>query len=163
VSAVEEPAHSVVVDRDVCGKWMPRAHAPCARKPRHPGKCITAEALAGQATRRPPKTDRRHGVRTRDDPAVRARWNRTHKFVRLGITERQFNEILAAQNHACAMCRRPFADDQRIFADHDHNCCPYQPKRTAKTCGRCIRGLLCFRCNTALGYIEKYGERPEPT
>ncbi|HVT68965.1 MAG TPA: endonuclease domain-containing protein [Trebonia sp.] len=32
----------------------------------------------------------------------------------------------------------------------------YTPSdRTAKTCGRCIRGLLCVKCNTALGYIEK--------
>jgi Recombination endonuclease VII len=76
--------------------------------------------------------------------------------VRLGITEDRFNELLEAQGHACAMCREPFGD---AFpqADHDHTCCEKQPKARAKTCGECIRGLLCFRCNTALGYIEKYG------
>jgi hypothetical protein len=54
------------------------------------------------------------------------------------------------------MCHEPFGD---AFpqADHDHRCCEKQVKATAKTCGECIRGLLCFRCNTALGYIEKYG------
>ena len=56
------------------------------------------------------------------------------------------------------MCLDPFEQGQRIFADHDHSCCPKQLKATARTCGRCIRGLLCFRCNTALGYIELYGE-----
>jgi hypothetical protein len=59
---------------------------------------------------------------------------------------------------ACGMCHEPFAEGQRIYADHDHNCCKKQVKATAKTCGRCMRGLLCLRCNTALGYIELYGE-----
>ena len=66
--------------------------------------------------------------------------------------------ILADQDYCCAMCREPFERDDRIFADHDHSCCPKQRKATAKTCGKCIRGLLCFRCNTALGYIELYGK-----
>jgi hypothetical protein len=56
------------------------------------------------------------------------------------------------------MGHEPFKEGQRIFTDHDHNCCPKQIKATAKTCGKCVRGLLCFRCNTALGYIELYGE-----
>lgn len=65
--------------------------------------------------------------------------------------------MLEAQGHACAMCAKTFGEGDRIFADHDHTCCPKQVKATAKTCGRCVRGLLCFRCNTALGYIENYG------
>ena len=65
--------------------------------------------------------------------------------------------MLQAQGSACAMCGEPFDEGDRIFADHDHTCCPKQVKATAKTCGRCVRGLLCFRCNTALGYIENYG------
>lgn len=91
-------------------------------------------------------------------PEDRARWHKAHKFVRLGITEDQFNAMLEAQGCACAMCREPFGEGERIFADHDHNCCPKQIKQTAKTCGKCIRGLLCFRCNTALGDVELYGE-----
>lgn len=66
--------------------------------------------------------------------------------------------MLQKQGHACAMCHEPFEGGQRIFADHDHNCCEKQYKATAKTCGKCVRGLLCFRCNTALGYVEMYGE-----
>lgn len=141
-----------------CGKWMPRKKATCARKRGHKGDCRTAEGMKDSTQR---KTARRRGIRRRDDPAVKAQWTRAHKFVRLGITEEEFNQMLEAQGYACAMCREPFAEGQRINSDHDHNCCPKQPKATAKTCGKCIRGLLCFRCNTALGYIEKYGALAE--
>jgi hypothetical protein len=138
----------------LCLKWMPRSATYCARQGGHPGKCLTAAALVD---RRPRKTSRRRGVRIEDDPAVKARWNRAYKFTRLGITEEEFNGRLEAQGYCCTMCRLPFEEDRRICADHDHNCCETQPKARAKTCGKCIRGLLCFRCNTALGYVELYG------
>jgi hypothetical protein len=55
------------------------------------------------------------------------------------------------------MCRKPFGDDEYPQVDHDHACCPAPPpKFPLKSCGKCIRGLLCFRCNTALGYFEQY-------
>jgi Recombination endonuclease VII len=91
-------------------------------------------------------------------PEVKARWNKAHRFVRLGMTEEQFDAMLKAQDYACGMCFEPFEEDERIFADHDHACCPTDPTGHTRSCGRCLRGLLCFRCNTALGYIELYGE-----
>lgn len=143
---------------DLCGEWMPKAGTTCGRRPSHPGKHITAQALKQQVDNRPRKTTRRVGVRLRDDPVVVARWRRAAKFNKLGISEERFNQMLAGQDYACAMCRRAFEEEERIFADHDHNCCPKQLKQTAKTCGDCIRGLLCFRCNTALGYVEQYAD-----
>jgi Recombination endonuclease VII len=138
---------------------MPIAQAPCGRRPGHPGKCITAKALQTMVDNRPRKTTRRRGKRLADDPAVRARWNRVNKLNRLGITEEQYQDLLEAQGRACAMCREPFGDTRDTFPqiDHDHNCCEPDPSGRARSCGECIRGLLCFRCNTALGYIEKYG------
>jgi hypothetical protein len=76
-----------------------------------------------------------------------------HKFVRLGITEERFNDLLEAQGHACAICREPFGD-KFPQADHDHNCHEAKRKARAKACEKCIRGLLCVRCNTHLGWWE---------
>lgn len=140
---------------DRCGKWMPRKRAHCARRLDHKGECRTAEALADSRQR---ITDRRRGVRRRDDPEARRRWHRKHKFVRLGITETQFNELLEGQDYRCAICRMPFRG-KRVCVDHDHTCCPKQIKQTAKTCGKCIRGLLCVPCNTGLGFLEDWPEQ----
>jgi hypothetical protein len=158
MSATKGRTRSAAVGQARCGKWMPRAGAVCGRKPDHAGKCTTARALKQQVDNRPRKTTRKRGVRSASDPAVRSRWNRAHRFVRLGITEAAFDAMLAAQGNACAMCRRPFGPHERICADHDHRCCPKQVKASARTCGKCIRGLLCFRCNTALGYVELFRE-----
>lgn len=39
----------------------------------------------------------------------------------------------------------------RLCVDHDHQCCPI-----GGSCGKCIRGILCTKCNTFLGH---YGDR----
>lgn len=51
------------------------------------------------------------------------------------------------QDGACAICTEPFTERPHI--DHDHNCCP-----TVKTCGKCVRGLLCRGCNLAIGLLK---------
>lgn len=62
-----------------------------------------------------------------------------------GLDRDQINEMLHHQSHSCAVCGSTFAgDDYRI--DHDHSCCP-----GVRTCGRCVRKLLCRHCNTGLG------------
>lgn len=59
-----------------------------------------------------------------------------------------YEALLEAQGGRCAICRSDGSDMERRFhVDHDHTCCP----RTWGTCGKCIRGLLCHRCNLMLG------------
>jgi hypothetical protein len=135
-------------DKATCNKWMSRAKDYCGRVPDHPGKCRTAASMVHVRAR---KTTRRTGVRNPVDPVAAARWRMTHKFKRYGITREQFDQLLAEQNDACAMCFSAFEDGQRICIDHDHACCPDEKS----SCGECVRGLLCITRNTALGQIEK--------
>jgi hypothetical protein len=65
---------------------------------------------------------------------------------KFGITLNEYDRILKEQNGACAICKRVNPNGWRLAVDHDH--------KTGK-----IRGLLCTRCNTALGTIEDSPER----
>lgn len=130
----------------VCGKWMPRAQEHCARVPGHAAEHRTARALENHRQR---KTERR--VRHEIDPAAQARWGRTSRLRGYGMTQEIFTRLLDVQGGACGMCRQVFSEDSVIFVDHDHECCPDEKR----SCGRCVRGLLCLRCNTGLGYVER--------
>jgi hypothetical protein len=68
-----------------------------------------------------------------------------------GITSKRYAEMLQEQGGHCAMCPTTPEKQGRLLAvDHDHACCPTQ----MRSCGRCVRGLLCSNCNTALGVVE---------
>jgi Recombination endonuclease VII len=120
----------------------------CARGAGHPLPCASPEAMQRQRQRTAASRPLR--VITPED---RARWNRTYKLKIKGLTRERFQAMLEAQDYACAMCREPFGEDQTIFADHDHACCP-----GTRSCGKCLRGLLCLTCNVAVGYVETYGD-----
>lgn len=143
--AIEQPARAPAEAGTLCGKWMPIAKGNCARIRNHGGPCRSAEAVAAWR-RRSASHDR--VVRPED----KARWAKTYKLSRYGLSAEKFSRMLAEQDHACAMCHKPFQDEQNICIDHDHSCHP-QEKRA---CSNCVRGLLCRQCNTTLGHIEKH-------
>jgi hypothetical protein len=60
-----------------------------------------------------------------------------------------YMKIFNSQNGVCAICKKPEKDGKRLSVDHDHSCCD-----GAYSCGKCIRGLLCTRCNKTLGMVE---------
>jgi hypothetical protein len=72
---------------------------------------------------------------------------------RMGITLERYQQMLEDQNHRCAICREletvlHKGIHRRLSIDHDHACCPGR-----KSCGKCVRMLLCARCNSGLGYF----------
>lgn len=72
---------------------------------------------------------------------------RHKRMSRYGITNYQIEQIEAIDE--CSICLRK---DGPMHIDHDHSCCP--PVRASVTgCGNCIRGVICAKCNKALGLM----------
>jgi hypothetical protein len=68
-----------------------------------------------------------------------------HKY---GLTREQYDALLEQQLGLCAICYSP-PKGREFDVDHDHRCCP-----GIRSCGKCIRGLLCSPCNRAVGYFR---------
>ena len=69
---------------------------------------------------------------------------------RFGLTWTEYEEMLKKQNYTCAICPRTQEEEGRALAiDHDHTCCPQNG-----SCGKCVRGLLCFQCNKRLEGVD---------
>lgn len=63
-----------------------------------------------------------------------------------GITTEKYDQMFKAQKGLCKLCRKPEPGTRNgkrkmLAVDHDHE--------TGK-----IRGLLCSKCNTALGLLD---------
>jgi len=81
----------------------------------------------------------------------RAKCCKNHNKVifRYGLTLTELIELFA--DPKCAICE----GESDLVIDHDHACCPVDKFPGYKvSCGKCIRGLLCRRCNTALGMLD---------
>jgi hypothetical protein len=76
---------------------------------------------------------------------------------RYGLTVEQYEGMLAKQKGVCAICGKPETSKHpgsrgdnivdgvpRLSVDHDHET-------------NTVRGLLCYRCNHFVGYIERFG------
>lgn len=85
--------------------------------------------------------------------AVLDRRDKLRRFYDIDVET--YDSLLESQGGVCASCGQPETSLSRtgeikfLAVDHDHSCCPGQ-----KTCGQCIRGLLCSRCNLVLGLVE---------
>ena|ERR1035437_396848 len=78
---------------------------------------------------------------------------RHHSYNRHGLTETEFLTMYNRFDGKCWSCK----DSDITCIDHDHKCCNHRNS----SCGKCIRGLLCNGCNTALGMLRDSTERIE--
>lgn len=140
-----------------------------AKAPSDFNKCAkTADGLAAKCRAcsreyaRAYYTRRWGHIRKRDNTARLARSaaerraiGRRQKLAKHGLTPEAFDEILNHQNGGCALCAttEPGGRWKQFFVDHDHRCCPGQ-----YSCGKCVRGLLCYHCNLGLGHFFDRGD-----
>lgn len=77
---------------------------------------------------------------------------RKYNLARYGLTPERFDQIMTEQGDRCASCGTD-SPPTGWHIDHDHSCCP-----GGRSCGRCVRGILCSPCNTGLGH---FGDDPD--
>jgi hypothetical protein len=63
------------------------------------------------------------------------------------INLERFNTLFKLQGYKCAACGSTDSLSKKGWCvDHDHSCC-----YGVKSCGKCIRAILCTSCNKTLG------------
>lgn len=80
---------------------------------------------------------------------VEARANHRLK-TRYGISLEKYNHIFAQQGGRCAICLNSKSGGKGWNVDHDHSCCPGR-----RSCGKCVRGILCHACNVMIGFAKE--------
>lgn len=94
------------------------------------------------------------GDRT-DNMEVSRAYEFSREMKKYGTTVEWYRDRLLEQNGVCALCKRlshHHGTIQRLQVDHNHDCCDLH----TKSCGKCLRGLLCADCNILLSYLEKF-------
>lgn len=80
------------------------------------------------------------------DSKRRELWIKSH----YGMTIEDERKMLEAQDYRCPMCLTALTR-KNLAIDHDHACCPSEKR---SSCGRCVRGILCKKCNSAIGLFK---------
>lgn len=123
--------------------------------------------LAEHRARRARDPERNKAIKQKYKEANKDKLANYELVKKYNITLEQYNQMLELQNNVCDICKKPETKRHkngtlyRLAVDHNHD--------TGK-----VRGLLCWRCNTAMGsfeernvpilnveeYIEKHREKP---
>jgi hypothetical protein len=117
--------------REAAGVLMPPADVPAGHK--FCRTCRTVKPLS-KWSKNARASD---GLQTRCKSCTSTVGRRDHLLRSYGLSVADIDRMLAAQHGVCAICHTAPA----IHVDHDH--------RTGS-----VRGMLCFRCNAALGQFD---------
>ena len=117
-----------------CGHTKKHANGKCA-------SCVTDSVRKYREALSLEEINQIH-VKTRIREATTAsfRLRRHNRLVReYGLSLTDYETLFQRQNGMCAICQTK--PEQSLSVDHDH--------KTGQ-----VRGLLCIRCNTGLGYVD---------
>ena len=84
--------------------------------------------------------------------ATRERAHARHVEAEFQLSSEEYWLLYAAHDGRCYVCRKGRGLSRRLSVDHDHNLCDTHPPN--RGCARCVRALLCSRCNTLLGWLD---------
>jgi hypothetical protein len=90
------------------------------------------------ASRKGKEVRRRAQRKFRAKPASKLKHRQWQWQRKYGLSEAEYNRLLAEQGGLCAVCQQPPTEKKPLQVDHDHE--------TGK-----VRGLLCWPCNLVLG------------
>ena len=128
----------------ICGKHFDRGH-PCpdgCTCKRHEGnhrKDCGHPECNGKHAEAIPAAERCLG-------AVKRKRESNQSWRKHNLTWEQYQELQARFDGLCWVC----LSAKGMHIDHDHACCPRR-----HSCGECVRGWLCARCNTGLAFMER--------
>lgn len=92
-------------------------------------------------------THHREVTKNRSKSSRDSRLRRTYN-----ISSETYEKIYESQGGLCAICG-PYSGrngkTRNLSVDHDHSCC-----NGPKSCGKCVRGLICDLCNKYLGLLR---------
>jgi hypothetical protein len=103
-------------------------------------RCHTCQAPVPEAARKPGTTvcDNCRAEKRRDRQA----YERRRSLRKYGLTQEQYDQLLASQAGRCAACGTDEPGAKGWCIDHCHKS------------GR-VRALLCSRCNVILGWVDE--------
>jgi hypothetical protein len=87
------------------------------------------------------------------------RWSQANPYyVKYRMPKEDWQKLFDEQDGCCYLCGTGLGDALKrkrgVHVDHDHSCCSRE-----RTCGKCIRGLACHRCNQGIGAFYDDPER----
>lgn len=107
---------------------------------------VDPEGMTATCTRCGPEIAVYHHPTTKRYGCIASARRSTRKWLR-GMDEDAYLYLLASAGESCEICLRDVnVPGEPACIDHDHACCP-----DTGGCARCVRGVLCRRCNTGIG------------
>lgn len=116
---------------------------------KHPGPCRAYTTEKSNERYRSLSAEERSAISKKYYHKTRITQKQRYLWFTYKLTQPKYEEMANAQHGLCAICHRPPATGKRLVVDHDHNCC-----KGKRSCGKCVRGLICWACNRRMPLID---------